>query len=315
MCAKDALLSEKVRLLLNDKNYSAELEKNFQERYDTGAFKLKPRFGSEIVGESEAIKNYLNKTTRGRNQTPTLLFFDPWGYKGIDTLMLSKFLTNWGNEIFLFVNVKRIHAATENEKFDLLMNELFPTTIDKIRKDRKYKASVNERIKLIMDSLTEEFRKAINTKLYSSAFRFQEEDSNATSHFVVHFTKHDRGFELIKEIYQSYDNIGAVLENDNVYTFDAKQLNGPVNSMFDFGELNIINLSNQLLKTYKGKKLTARRLFDEHHFTTAYAHTHYAKALRRLQQSGELKSYFNDSINHKVSVLINDNCNLEFANG
>ncbi|HEX3386868.1 MAG TPA: three-Cys-motif partner protein TcmP, partial [Mucilaginibacter sp.] len=220
LCAKDTSLSEKVRFLFNDKEYSNQLKQNFNERYPLGTFKLNPRFGSEIVGESEAINKHLNKVTNGLNKKPTLLFFDPWGYKGIDTLMLSKFLTNWGNELFLFVNVKRIHAATENEKFDLLMQSLFPTTIDQLRHDRKYKAKVQERIKLIMDNLTEEFRRAINKKLYSCAFRFREEDSNATSHFIVHFTKHQKGYELIKDVYSIYDNIGAVLENDNVYTFD-----------------------------------------------------------------------------------------------
>jgi three-Cys-motif partner protein len=313
-CAKDAALSEKVRFLFNDKEYCGQLERNFNERYPKGTFKLTAKFGHEIVGESEAIRSYLSKKLSGRNQTPTLLFFDPWGYKGIDTLMLAQFLTNWGNELFLFVNVKRIHAATENEKFDLLMQLLFPTTIDKVRKDRKYKAKVHERIKLIMDNLTEEFKKAVSTKLYSCAFRFQEEDSNTTSHFIVHFTKHDRGYELVKNVYQAYDNIGAILENDNVYTFDAKQLNGPTNSIFDFGQLNIVNLSRQIFQEYRGRRLSAKSLYDEHQVKTLYTHTHYAKALRHLQKCGALKSTFNDNIDHTVSVLINENCNLEFLN-
>jgi three-Cys-motif partner protein len=312
ICANDQELSQNVRFLFNDKEYSEQLRENFHNRYKPATFKLAPRFGSEIVGESESINRHLSKISQGINPKPTLLFFDPWGYKGIDTLMLAKFLANWGNELFLFVNVKRIHAATENEKFDLLMQSLFPTTIDQLRFDRKYVPTVQERIKLIMDNLSSEFQRAVNRKLYSCAFKFQEEDSSATSHFIVHFTKHDKGFELVKQVYYDYNNIGATLEKDNVYTFDAKKLNTTQSTTLDFGDVNVTALSKRIIEKYKGRRLTARKLFDEDHVSTMYSHTHYAKALRHLVKCGDLKSTFNDSVNHKVPVLINEHCNLEF---
>jgi three-Cys-motif partner protein len=315
LCAKDSELSQKVRLLFNDKEYSTQLEVNFNEQFSEDSFKIKPRFGKEIVGESAAINQHLSKVNNSKvNPTPTLLFFDPWGYKGIDTIILSKFLANWANEIFLFVNVKRIHAATENQKFEDLMLSLFPTTIATIRKDRKYKATVQERVKLIVDNLEAEFRKAINGPLYYTAFKFLEEDSNATSHFIVHLTKHSKGYELVKQVYHDYDNIGATLEKDNVYTFDAKKMNLPYGSTLNFGDPNITTLAIQLHEEYKGKKLSARALFDEHQVKTKYSHTHYARALRQLVNKGALRASFSskDNVSHKVSVLINDYCNLEF---
>ena len=66
-----------------------------------------------------------------------MLFIDPFGYKGIETTVLAEFLKNWGNEIFLFVNTKRIHPALENEKFDSLMNDLFPTTLQRDQRGQK----------------------------------------------------------------------------------------------------------------------------------------------------------------------------------
>lgn len=309
-CAEDSLLKEKVHLLFNDKEYSEELEKNFKEIFSDGIFCYPPKFGNKTVGEDQRIVDYLIKQHQNKNPYPTVLFFDPFGYKSIDTLMLSKFLANWGNEIFLFVNIKRINQAMEVGKFDEMMNSLFPTTIEALRLDRKYTASVNERLILIMDNLANEFKKAVNGVLYSSAFKFKEEDSVGTSHFIVHFTKHSKGYELVKQIFHDYDNIGASLDRDGNYTFDAKQMGS---SQLDFGDQNIEALSSLLMIKYGKQKLTAKEVFDQHHPTTKWCGSHYLKTLRYMERIGKLKSTFTDNSSHKVSVLINENCILEFS--
>ncbi len=313
-CAKDNLLKQKVRLMFNDNEYCEQLKANFESEFEENTFTFEPRFGDKTVGEDEQILEYLTRdiTKYKKNPYPTLLFFDPWGYKGIDTLVLAKFLEGWGNEIFLFVNIKRIHAAIENDKFEDLMLALFPTSIDNIREDRKYKASVQERLSLIIDNLANEFKKAVKGgPVYSCAFKFQEEDSRTTSHFIVHFTKHSKGYELVKQVYYNYDNIGASLDKDGNYTFDAKAM-GYENGFWDFGEDNIINLSTMLIEAYKGKTVTAKELFEEHHPKTKYCASHYAKTLRWMIEQGTIKSKYTDNVNHKVSALIIDECIIEF---
>lgn len=310
--ANDPTLRQKVRLLFNDKHFIEDLKKNFTDRFPEKTFDLEPRFADKTIGEDEAIRKFLEKNLPTPNPHPTLLFFDPWGYKGIDTKVLAKFLLGWGNEMFLFLNIKRIHAAIENNKFDELMLSLFPTRIDQLRKDRKYEATVYDRLNLIMDNLADEFVDAVNGKIYHCAFKFQEEDSTATSHFIIHFTKHSKGFELIKQVYHEYDNVGAILENDGVYTFDAKKMGVPVNSSLNFGDQNVKALSEQLSKVFKGRKISAKKLFDAHHPNTKFAMPHYAKTLRDMVERGYIKATFRDNGNHRVPVLISDNCILEF---
>lgn len=312
-CAKDPQLRDKVRLLFNDKHFAQQLKENFTEKFPPGTFALEPRFGSETVGESERVLKHLTTPMLGnKNPKPTLLFFDPWGYKGIDSVALGKFLSNWGNELFLFVNTKRINAAIDNNKFDDLMDSLFPTTIHKLRLNKKYKAKVNERLSLIIESLAEEFKNVVKGELYICPFKFQEEDSNSTSHYIVHFTKHSRGYELVKQIYYDYDNIGATLEN-GVYTFDAKRLGGTDGGLF-FGDQNIEILAEQLEKRYRGRTIDARSLFEEHHTSNSWCPSHYAKTLRYMHENGSLTAKFTDNIAHKVSVLINERCILQFKN-
>jgi three-Cys-motif partner protein len=310
-CAQDPELSKIVRLIFNDKDYRDQLKENFNKNFPLGTFKFDPVFYDKVVGEDSDIDNFLNKEPERTNPFPTLLFFDPFGYKGIDTKILSKFLCNWGNELFLFVNIKRINQAIEVGKFDDMMQSLFPTTIDVLRADRKYKStSVHERLNLIMSHLSLEFDNGVTgSKLFNCSFKFQEEDSVATSHFIMHFTKHPRGFELVKQIYYDFDNIGATLEKDGTYTFDAKNMGA---AGIDFGDQNVHALSLQILSKYKGRKITARMLFDEHHHSTKWAGPHYSKTLRYMVERSQVKATFNDNVKHKVAVLLTNQCILDF---
>lgn len=74
-----------------------------------------------------------------------------------------------------------------------------------------------ERLNLIMDNLVNEFKKATKGKLYHCSFKFQEEECLGTSHFIIHFTKHPKGYELVKQVYYDFDNIGASLDKDGNY--------------------------------------------------------------------------------------------------
>lgn len=310
-CAQDPKLAAKVRLVFNDNKFCEELKCNFYKHFPSNTFAKEPRFGNLTVGEDDRISNFLAQDFKGKNLKPTLLFVDPWGYKGVDTLALAKFLNGWGNELFLFVNIKRVHAAIENKKFDESMQLMFPTTINELRKDRKYKSTVYERLNLIMGNLALEFKKAVKDELFHCEFKFQE-DSVATSHYIIHFTKHHKGYELIKQIYYDFDNIGATLEKDGSYTFDAKTM-GKSDSMLILGDTNIAALSSKLQRDFKGRTLSGKQLFEEHHTKTKYCGSHYLQTLRDMVLKGKLKASFTDTVNHRVSVLLTDTCKLEFV--
>lgn len=311
-CAKDANLKDVVHLMFNDNEYIETLKQNFTERYDETTFHFPPKFAKKTVGEDEKLNSYLRKKIVGvKNPYPTLLFFDPFGYKSINTKDLANFLCNWGNEIFLFFNIKRIHAAIENEKFDDLMVELFPTTIEKIRSDRKYIGKVQERLSLIIANLADEFKRIV-PNIYHCAFKFQEEDSNTTSHYIIHFTKHKRGYDLVKQIYNDFDNFGATLGANGDYTFDAKKLDQDSGNL-DFGDQNIYILGKELIGEFKGKRLTAIQLFNEHQTRTKYCRKHYSDTLRDLVAQEKVKATFTDNKDHSVTVLINEYCILEFC--
>ena len=313
-CIKNNFLQQHVRFIFNDNTYKEQLEKNFFEEFPKGSFVINPFFGDRTVGEWGKITQYLIRNTHvgNYNESPALLFIDPFGYKGIETNVLAQFLQNWGNEIFIFINTKRIHPALENEKFESLMRDLFPTTYEIIKSNRKYKQSVGERLQLIIDYLGLEYQKILNSKVYYTAFRFQEEDIDTTSHYILHLTKGKRGFDLIKTIYNDFANVGTIFDGINTYTFDVKKINNPIAELFDVSKQNIEILKENIYSSYKGKTITAFGLFEEHQITGNYCRSHYAKALRELVEENRIKSKFTDGKNHIVSVLISKNCIIEF---
>ena len=249
----------------------------------------------------------------GLNETPSLLFFDPFGYKGMETTILAEFLKNWGNEIFLFFNSKRINAALENDKFEENMRSLFPTTFDEIHVERALKLTVPQRLRLIIDKLGQEYERILKGKVFYTAFKFQEEEIDTTSHFIVHLSKSSKGYELIKTIYNDFANVGTVFDGVNTYTFDAKLNNNSIaEELFDLDSINIDLLKDRLYNQFRFKVMSTKALFDEHQKGTEYSAYHYTQALRRLVEEGKAKTHFSDNIQHRVSVLISDTCFIKF---
>lgn len=317
-CSKTELLRENVKMIFNDNYYHEILKSNFIKEFPAGTFKQKVHFGRSTVGESEEITQFLIKNThcgnndRTKNDYPSLLFIDPFGYKGIETRVLAEFLKNWGNEIFIFVNTKRIHPALENNKFEDLMKDLFPTTFNNLKLDRRFKSTVPEKLNLIIERLGDEYKLHLGKKVFYTAFKFQEEDSDATSHYILHITKGARGYDLIKTIYNDFANVGTVFDGVNTYTFDAKKYGSEINELFDDKSANIEKLADDLLEKYKGKRLSSYKLFEEHQTSGLYSRFHYTEALRKLVEKEKTKVIFMDNIKHRKSVLISKNCILNF---
>lgn len=313
-CMKDEDLKNRVWMVFNDKCYSEQLKENFNKEFPEGTFKYKPHFGHSTVGESQEINDFIVKNTcKGRfNEQPSVLFIDPWGYKGIETNVLSQFLSYWGNELFIFINSKRINPALENDKFEEPMRCLFPNSYDKVKVEIRNKRTVSERLQFIIDNLGKEYEALLKSRVYYTAFKFQEEDIETTSHFILHLSKNKRGFDLVKQIYNDFANVGTIFDGVNTYTFDVKKITNPVEELFDTNSENIDALKNMLLEEYKGRTITSYDLFEEHQQNCLYSRSHYVQALRRLVEDGAINSEFTDGKNHVVTVLLSKDCILKF---
>lgn len=313
-CYKDSKLRGIVRMQFNDKNYKEVLENNFLARYPRGSFGFEPFFADRTIGESESVERYLQRSTMkdGKNLSPALLFFDPFGYKGIKTKVLAEFLNNWGNEIFLFLNTKRINPAMDNDLFLQHIKDMFPISYNEVRLGKSNQTSVLSRLAYIVDMLGREFNLILKKKVYYTAFQFQEEDMATTSHFIIHLTKGAKGYELVKTIYNDFANVGTVFDGIHTYTFNPRAIGMTSSSLFDDTADNIEKLADELYKKYKGKHIDALTLFKNDQVDTKYCLSHYTKALRKLVFDGKIHAVFTDNKKHGVSVLISKDCILDF---
>lgn len=317
--AQDSTLKDKVQFIFNDLNYSDVLKANFESEFPQGTFAKGVHFLNKEVGACEAIYQSIERYTmtrdsRGywRNEKPSLLFFDPFGYKGMRTESLAKFLKNWGNEIFLFINTKRINPALENDQFEDLMRLWFPKRYDELKVEVRKQTSVPARLEYILTSLREEFVSIMGKgAVFCCAFRFQEEDSHTTSHYVLHITKGPRGYDLCKTVYNKFANEDLELNGSNTYTFDPKKC---ANEVSLFGDTNMAaeSLRDILCKEYKGRTITTLALFEDHQRRSRYSRDHYTRALRMAEEEGLLTAEYTDGKNHKVKVLIDKGCVVTF---
>ena len=301
-------------MVFNDKDYGNELEQNFIKLYPKDTFQYNPFFGNKIVGECEKINSFITRDTivNRKNTCPTVMFIDPFGYKGINTKTLSTFLSYWGNELFVFINSKRINAAIDNDKFEPLMRCLFPINFDILKNAIRGIRTVQERLNFIINKVGLEFNQLTRTDVKYTAFKFQEEDIETTSHYILHLTKSARGFDLIKQIYTDFANVGTIFDGINTYTFDPKKYNSTVCDLFDTSSENIDILKEKIYSKYQGKTINAQDLFEEHQRNELYSRPHYVAALRRLVAEHKIDSNFIDKKNHNVTVLLIKECILNF---
>lgn len=321
-CLRLDFLRQRLWMVFNDVNWSDKLKENFYQRFKDSDFGFRPHFGHSEVGEEPEIDKFLRRSwmkqsQNGRmyNECPSVLFIDPFGYKAIHTDVLTDFMKSWGNEVFIFINSKRITPALQNAKFEEDLRNLLPTTFDQVKADILTKCHLPERLQVIINGIGEEFKRKLGNVFYT-AFKFQEEDINTTSHFILHITKGPKGYELIKQIYNDFDNVGAAFDTEsNTYTFDAKMDNCS-QSIFEeeLRRMPIEKLGEDLWKKYASKTINAQKLFDEEQKTTLFCRTHYAMALRYLYSRGALQTRFTDGKKHLASVLINAYCELTFVN-
>ena len=316
-CYEDQFLRERVWMVFNDMAFGDKLKENFEKYYQSGTFANEPFFADRTFGEWPKIDTFLTRNTMQGfyNECPTVLFIDPWGYKHINTRVLTQFLTQWGNEVFIFINTKRLNAAFENVKFQDDLKIVFPLTYSDVRADKKLQGSVEERHKFMINKLAEEFRRILGGVVFYTAFQFREEDQMTPSHYLLHITKGAKGFDLVKQVYSRYANVDRVLEGMdgvNTYTFDPKSIKD--NTWFDddFKQENINKLKKELCKAYKGQTFVAETLFNNDQRNRLHSRTHYLMAFRQLYDDGKIDVQYTDGKNHKASVLISPWCNITF---
>jgi three-Cys-motif partner protein len=139
--------------------------------------------------------------TKGKSLAPTFLFVDPCGVNGVYFDTLAR-LMNFGScEIFLFFNIdglRRILGLGEARGDTLAQFFGSDNEAEDLLKVIEGKSS-SEKEDLIIGRYYDIVKRDIGAN-YISGFRIEKENRRTVSHYLIHITRHELGFRIMKSI-------------------------------------------------------------------------------------------------------------------
>lgn len=276
----DPDMSSMLVTLFNDKNpeNAATLEQTIDALSEIKRLKFKPQIRSEEVG-SEIVK--LFEETR---LVPTLLFVDPWGYKGLSLKLISSVLKDWGCDCVFFFNYNRINPGINNPTVSEHMDTLFGEEGANRIREQLIGLSPEERESLIVEELSRALQET--GAKYVLPFSFKNEQGTRTSHHLIFVTKHFKGYEIMKGIMAGESSVREQGVASFVYSPASVRfpiLSGLARPLDDLEEM--------LLTDFAGQRLRMEDIYSRHNVGKPYAKSNYKKALTNLEATGKIKTF------------------------
>ena len=228
-----------------------------------------PRITNDEVGLS-TVERFEQTHLR-----PTLLFADPFGFKGLSLRLLKAVLKDWGCDCIFFFNFNSINrwatAKVVRSHIDLLFGE------DSANELRSALPSLSpaERESAIVRALTSSIKQLGN--LYVHTFSFEDARSERTSHHIVLATKHSVGYTRFKDITAKFSS--ASIQGVASFRYEP---NPDRQSSFVFhGPLD--DLQSMLLAEFAGETISVREMHDRHSVDKPYRLPDYRQAVLNLE--------------------------------
>jgi len=275
---KDPRLREMLVTVFNDKNpeFAKSLQRTIEAIPGIETLKYRPLVQNEEVGQK--IVASFQKT----KLIPTLLFVDPWGYKGLSIGLISSVLKNWGCDCVFFFNYNRINPGLNNEIVREHMNDLYGEKRADAIRDKLAGLNPDERETLIVEELSMALKECGIP--YLLPFTFKAEEGTRTTHHLIFASKHFKGYEIMKEIMAKESSE----QDQGVPSFAYFVASENHQTLFEFLR-PLSDLEELLLTHFAGQKLTMYQIYERHNVGTRFIKTNYKKALTRLEADDKIK--------------------------
>lgn len=232
-----------------------------------------PKVLNHEVGDDAA------KLFEGIQMVPSLVFIDPCGYKGLSLDLVNAVIKDRGCECIFFFNYNRINAGLSNDLVDHHMNQIFGAEVATDLRGCLGPMSPDEREKCILKALS-----STVTKTYGKfvlLFRFEREDGTRTSHYLVFVSKHQLGYEIMKQIMA--DESSCSVQGVPSYEYAPAKLRQPV---LLHTECPLDDLKRSLSSTFVGRRMMMQVIHEKHNVGTPYVRRNYKDALLQLEKDG-----------------------------
>jgi three-Cys-motif partner protein len=258
------------------------LQKEIDALPGIDALKYRPEVYNIEVGVA------INKLVRRVQSVPTLLFADPWGYKGLSLQLINSVLKNWGCDCIFFFNYNRINMGLSNPYVEEHMVALFGEQRANALRQRLELLDSEQREQTIVDEFISALQEIGGTFVLPFPFKY---DSRArTSHYLVFVCKHRLGYTIMQEImHRASSNIMEGVASFEYNPAEARaQAHQPPLPVFDEAFHSLNGLEHELLHMFAGRRVTLEQAFQEHHIGKPYIQKNYREAFRNLEIRGEI---------------------------
>jgi len=270
-------IGTRVRVFFNDSNpdYVQSLREHIDALPGIKSLKYKPQVANVTVDESiaEAFEQV--------RLVPTLLFIDPWGYKGLSIRLVDAVLKDWACECILFFNYNRINAALSNDCVSATVDSLFGVERAENLRLAIAKAGASEREHIIEHELA--CGLTAQWGRYVLHFRFKGPSGKRTLHHLVFVSKHQQGYDIMKDIMARESSASP----QGVPTYEhnpAHQLCAP---LFPDGP-SIGDLEQMLPAAFAGQRMTMHDVYWRHNVGRPFTPANYKTVLANLEAQGRI---------------------------
>ncbi len=265
--------------VFNDRDVgnTSALQKAIDDLPGINRLRHKPEVATSEIGP-EIVRLF-----SGKQLVPTLLFVDPWGYKGLSLGLINSVLKDWGCDCIFFFNYNRVSMGLSNPVVRERIEALFG-------RERA------ERIRGMLESLSPEYRETLIVEELSGAlkemggkfvlpFTFRNESGSRTTHHLIFVSKHFRGYEIMKEIMAQESSEAA----QGVPSFEYSPASERFPLLFELTQ-PIADLEQDLLRQFAGRTLTMEEVYMEHNVGRPFIRRNYKRALLNLEAAGKIKA-------------------------
>lgn len=242
---------------------------------DVGLLRFKPKVTNFVVGQKvvEALEHI--------HLVPSLVFLDPWGYKGLSLDLVNAILKDWACECIFFFNYRRINAALENKLLsDTVTGMLGVALVEKLRA-KVQGLTPQDRELTVMEGIVEELSGQKGRLVLP--FCFKDEGGRRTSHYLVFVTKHPLGYTIMKDIMYRE----STSSEQGVATFEYRPASREYALLFEFAR-PLEDLEGMLLNEFAGRQMKMKDIFEQHHLGKRYVGHNYKQVLAKLEAEGKI---------------------------
>ena len=286
MAIKSPSLRDNLVTIFNDKDLenTSSLLAEVKALPGIETLKYAPQIETEEVGE-EIVKQF-----ETANLIPSLMFVDPWGYKGLSLRLINSVLKDWACECIFFFNYNRINMGLSNDAVKPHMEALFGEgKADEIRA-KLMPLSPERREIAVVEELCESL---VNLGgRYIIPFCFKNATGARTSHHLIFVSKHHLGYKIMKTVManeSSNSEAGVASFEYNPASADQPMLSGLLKPLDELGDM--------LVEKFAGRTLSMIEVFAEHNrlspgntenFILKFTDKHYKDALNKLELAGRI---------------------------